>query len=124
MPFPRAVYSNVFEIMPDFNELVHKVSLDSEFLNEHLQPAAKTDEFQRRLLDIYNSCCKEGIAQVCVRMCVYVCMYVRRACVCVYVCVCRRARAHARIRGRACACKCKCVRVRVCVCVCKQYKLY
>lgn len=63
MPFPRSVYSSVFEMMPDFNELVHKVSLDSEFLNEHLQPAAKTDEFQRRLLDIYNSCNKEGIAQ-------------------------------------------------------------
>ena len=36
----------VMEMMTDFNTLVHKVSLDAEFLNEHLQPVAKTDEFQ------------------------------------------------------------------------------
>ena len=33
-------------MMTDFNELVHKVSLDADFLNLHLQPVAKTDEFQ------------------------------------------------------------------------------
>jgi hypothetical protein len=33
-------------MMTDFNTLVHKVSLDAEFLNEHLQPVAKTDELQ------------------------------------------------------------------------------
>ncbi len=33
-------------MMTDFNELVHKVSLDADFLNQHLQPVAKTDEFQ------------------------------------------------------------------------------
>mmetsp|Transcript_38786 Transcript_38786/g.56994 ORF Transcript_38786/g.56994 Transcript_38786/m.56994 type:complete len:538 (+) Transcript_38786:41-1654(+) len=63
MPFPRAVYTHVWDIMTDFNELVHKVSLDSEFLNEQLLPVAKTDEFQRRLLEIYNACREEGIAQ-------------------------------------------------------------
>jgi len=63
MPFPRAVYTQVWSMMPDFNELVHKVSLDADFLNEQLQPVAKTDEFQRRLLEIYNVCREEGVAQ-------------------------------------------------------------
>ena len=63
MPFPRAVYNHVHSIMTDFNELVHKVSLDADFINFHLQPVAKTDDFQRRLLDIYNSCREEGVAQ-------------------------------------------------------------
>ena len=63
MPFPRAVYEQVHSVMTDFNELVHKVSLDHVFINEQLQPVAKTDDFQRRLLDIYNACREEGMAQ-------------------------------------------------------------
>jgi len=49
--------------MPDFNELVHKVSLDADFLNQVLKPATVSDEFTRRLLDIYNTCRVEGFAQ-------------------------------------------------------------
>jgi len=63
MPFPRSAYDHVKGLMVDFNELVHKVSLDAEFINRELKPVAVTDAFQRRLLDIYNTCREEGIAQ-------------------------------------------------------------
>ena len=47
----------------DFNYLVHRVSLDFEFLMEHLLPVAETDEFQDRLLKILKHVKEEGVRQ-------------------------------------------------------------
>ena len=47
----------------DFNNLVHTVSLDYEFLMEHLSPVAESDEFQDRLLKILKSVKEEGVRQ-------------------------------------------------------------
>jgi hypothetical protein len=63
MPFPRSAYNHVKDLMGDFNELVHKVSLDADFINRELTPVAATDDFQRRLLEIYNTCREEGFSQ-------------------------------------------------------------
>lgn len=63
MPFPRASFTRVYAVMEDFNALVHRVSLDHEFLNEHLEPVARSDDFQKRLLHIYNTCRTEGFRQ-------------------------------------------------------------
>ena len=63
MPFPRASFTRVYAVMEDFNALVHRVSLDHEFLNQHLEPVARSDDFQKRLLHIYNTCRTEGFRQ-------------------------------------------------------------
>lgn len=63
MPFPRAAFKRAYELVDDFNALVHSVSLDHAFLNGHLAPVAKSDEFQRKLLHIYNTCREEGFRQ-------------------------------------------------------------
>jgi hypothetical protein len=47
----------------DFNYLVHRVSLDYDFLMEHLLPVAESDQFQDRLLKILKSVKEEGVRQ-------------------------------------------------------------
>ncbi len=63
MPLPRSAYEHVKGLMSGFNEMVHKVSLDADFINRELKPVAVTDDFQRHLLEIYNTCREEGVAQ-------------------------------------------------------------
>eukprot|EP00286_Rhodomonas_abbreviata_P004434 CAMPEP_0181333356 /NCGR_PEP_ID=MMETSP1101-20121128/25629_1 /TAXON_ID=46948 /ORGANISM="Rhodomonas abbreviata, Strain Caron Lab Isolate" /LENGTH=483 /DNA_ID=CAMNT_0023443153 /DNA_START=123 /DNA_END=1574 /DNA_ORIENTATION=+ len=63
MPFPRPVYQQVVGLVEDFNTLVHRVSVDHEFLNRHLAETAKFDEFQARTLKLANAVREEGIRQ-------------------------------------------------------------
>jgi len=63
MPFPRPVYQQVTGLVDDFNQLIHKVSLDHAFLNEHLTEASKFDEFQDRTLKLFNLVREEGVRQ-------------------------------------------------------------
>ncbi|EKX51365.1 hypothetical protein GUITHDRAFT_102635 [Guillardia theta CCMP2712] len=63
MPFPRQTYHLVKDIMRDFNNLVHKVSMNRGFLNEHLSSVARSDEFQRNYLQIFNTVADEGVRQ-------------------------------------------------------------
>ena len=61
--FADSHFKRAYELVDDFNALVHSVSLDHAFLNGHLAPVAKSDEFQRKLLHIYNTCREEGFRQ-------------------------------------------------------------
>ncbi|PIN14959.1 Glutathione synthetase [Handroanthus impetiginosus] len=52
-PFPESHWKQACEVAPIFNELVDRVSLDAEFLQESLSRIKKVDAFTSRLLDIH-----------------------------------------------------------------------
>ncbi|XP_047310495.1 glutathione synthetase, chloroplastic [Impatiens glandulifera] len=54
MPFPEKHWIQACEVAPIFNELVDRVSLDGEFLQDTLSRTKKADEFTSRLLDIHS----------------------------------------------------------------------
>lgn len=50
--FPRGLYQRAMDLMPTFNEMVHTIAQDIDFLRESLKGV--DDEFTRRLLDIHE----------------------------------------------------------------------
>lgn len=54
MSFPKVYWEQALELAPLFNELVHRVSLDGEFLQQTLSRTKEVDSFTRRLLDIHS----------------------------------------------------------------------
>ncbi|GER53544.1 methyltransferase [Striga asiatica] len=52
-PFPESHWKQACEVAPIFNELVDRVSLNSEFLQESLSRTKRVDAFTARLLDIH-----------------------------------------------------------------------
>ncbi|XP_058077864.1 glutathione synthetase, chloroplastic isoform X1 [Magnolia sinica] len=53
-PFPQSHWRQACELAPIFNELVDRVSLDGEFLQDSLSRTKKVDAFTSRLLDIHS----------------------------------------------------------------------
>ncbi|GAU11551.1 hypothetical protein TSUD_345420 [Trifolium subterraneum] len=53
-PFPQTKWNQASDLAPIFNELVDRVSLDGQFLQESLSRTKKVDEFTSRLLDIHS----------------------------------------------------------------------
>ncbi|OEL30348.1 Glutathione synthetase, chloroplastic [Dichanthelium oligosanthes] len=53
MSFPRFYWDQALELAPLFNELVDRVSLDGEFLQQTLARTKQVDLFTKRLLDIH-----------------------------------------------------------------------
>ncbi|XP_032897692.1 glutathione synthetase-like isoform X1 [Amblyraja radiata] len=62
-PVPTRLFNQAFEVQQDFNLLVDKISMDSEFLKNSLASTAEADEFTARLFNIYTRVLDEGIAQ-------------------------------------------------------------
>ncbi|TVU51776.1 hypothetical protein EJB05_03220 [Eragrostis curvula] len=58
MSFPRVYWDQALELAPLFNELVDRVSLDGEFLQQTLARTKQVDFFTRRLLDIHSEMMK------------------------------------------------------------------
>ncbi|KAL5224579.1 hypothetical protein ABZP36_011218 [Zizania latifolia] len=58
MSFPKAYWDQALELAPLFNELVDRVSLDGDFLQEKLARTKDVDSFTRRLLDIHSKMMK------------------------------------------------------------------
>ncbi|WOL17747.1 glutathione synthetase, chloroplastic [Canna indica] len=54
MPFPKSYWRQACELAPIFNELVDRVSLDADFLQNSLSRTKKVDGFTSRLLDIHS----------------------------------------------------------------------
>ncbi|KAL3538002.1 hypothetical protein ACH5RR_001368 [Cinchona calisaya] len=54
MSFPESHWKQACEAAPIFNELVDRVSLDANFLQDSLSRTKKVDEFTSRLLDIHS----------------------------------------------------------------------
>ncbi|PSS10160.1 Glutathione synthetase [Actinidia chinensis var. chinensis] len=54
MSFPESHWRQACELAPIFNELVDRVSLDGEFLQDSLSRTKKVDAFTSRLLDIHS----------------------------------------------------------------------
>ncbi|PSS24909.1 Glutathione synthetase [Actinidia chinensis var. chinensis] len=54
MSFPESHWGQACELAPIFNELVDRVSLDGEFLQNSLSRTKKVDAFTSRLLDIHS----------------------------------------------------------------------
>ncbi|KAL6641674.1 hypothetical protein ACP70R_019855 [Stipagrostis hirtigluma subsp. patula] len=54
MSFPKTYWDQALELAPLFNELVDRVSLDGEFLQQTLARTKQVDLFTRRLLDIHS----------------------------------------------------------------------
>ncbi|XP_020527125.1 glutathione synthetase, chloroplastic isoform X1 [Amborella trichopoda] len=52
--FPQSDWRQACDLAPLFNELVDRVSLDAEFIQESLSRTKKVDEFTGRLLDIHS----------------------------------------------------------------------
>ncbi|PRP74430.1 hypothetical protein PROFUN_06559 [Planoprotostelium fungivorum] len=61
-PIPRSSYEKVWDFAPELNVLVHRVSLDHEFLLKHLEGVVE-DEFTASLIDIYKKVLEKGIKQ-------------------------------------------------------------
>lgn len=53
-PFPRCEFEKAVRLQTFFNELMHWVALDSEFLRETLASTIKVDEFTRKLFNIHE----------------------------------------------------------------------
>ncbi|KAF0896836.1 hypothetical protein E2562_028133 [Oryza meyeriana var. granulata] len=51
--FPASFWKQACELAPIFNDLVDRVSLDGEFLQDSLSRARQVDDFTARLLDIH-----------------------------------------------------------------------
>ncbi|KAG2620310.1 glutathione synthetase, chloroplastic-like isoform X1 [Panicum virgatum] len=54
MSFPRFYWDQALELAPLFNELVDRVSLDGEFLQQSLARTKQVDLFTKKLLDIHS----------------------------------------------------------------------
>ncbi|KAJ0975681.1 hypothetical protein J5N97_017646 [Dioscorea zingiberensis] len=52
--FPKGLWRQACELAPIFNELVDRVSLDGQFLQDSLSRTMKVDAFTGRLLDIHS----------------------------------------------------------------------
>lgn len=61
--FPRDEFDKAIQIQTLFNELMHKVAHDHEFLTETLSKTIQVDEFTRKLFEIYEIVYKEGFTQ-------------------------------------------------------------
>lgn len=71
--FRRKDFNTVLEIQTVFNELVHKIAYDKEFLSNCLKETIKVDEFTKRLFDIYETIENEGgSAQVRIIICILI----------------------------------------------------
>ncbi|CAL5330299.1 unnamed protein product [Camellia sinensis] len=60
MSFPERQWRQACELAPIFNELVDRVSLDANFLQESLSRTKKADTFTSRLLDIHSKMLESG----------------------------------------------------------------
>uniref|UniRef100_A0A0D9XYB6 Glutathione synthetase n=1 Tax=Leersia perrieri TaxID=77586 RepID=A0A0D9XYB6_9ORYZ len=58
MSFPKVYWDQAVELAPLFNELVDRVSLDGDFLQETLARTKEVDSFTARLLDIHSKMMK------------------------------------------------------------------
>lgn len=60
----QVFYSNTkYSHMQDMNELYFRISWDYDFIRESHRQVVLTDEFTRKLMDIYTHIYKENIAQ-------------------------------------------------------------
>ncbi|KAJ4968936.1 hypothetical protein NE237_015637 [Protea cynaroides] len=59
-PFPQFHWQQACQLAPLFNELVDRVSLDGEFLQESLSRTKEVDVFTGRLLDIHSKMLKNN----------------------------------------------------------------
>ncbi|GLJ08396.1 hypothetical protein SUGI_0087980 [Cryptomeria japonica] len=62
-PFPETCWSQACDLVPLFNELVDRVSMDGIFLQESLSGTRKVDDFTARLLDIHSKTLQDNIRQ-------------------------------------------------------------
>eukprot|EP01134_Creolimax_fragrantissima_P002824 CFRG2824T1 len=62
-PYPLAEFKRAVELQPLLNKMVHKVSMDTDFLHNTLRKAAEGDHFTMKLLDIHATALEHGITQ-------------------------------------------------------------
>ncbi|KAG5541326.1 hypothetical protein RHGRI_021233 [Rhododendron griersonianum] len=60
MSFPENHWKQACEVSPIFNELIDRVSLDGEFLQESLSRTKMVDAFTSRLMDIHSQMLENG----------------------------------------------------------------
>ncbi|XP_057291485.1 glutathione synthetase-like [Hydractinia symbiolongicarpus] len=60
-PFPTYLYDEAMMVQKDFHTLVHRASLDHEFIHSSLKSVIVHDEFTKRQYEIYDQVRKEGI---------------------------------------------------------------
>ncbi|XP_012281091.1 glutathione synthetase isoform X2 [Orussus abietinus] len=61
--YPRSEFQKAVEIQTVLGALMHKVAHDYDFLKESLKSTIKSDEFTKKLFDIYETVYKEGFTQ-------------------------------------------------------------
>lgn len=60
---PRGVFEQALAVQTHYNLLVDKISQDTQFLEEALASTVESDDFTRRLFNIYRQTTKEGRSQ-------------------------------------------------------------
>lgn len=53
-PFPKTCFEEAYRLQPLFNDLVERMANSDAFITDSLERVVKSDEFTKRLLDIYN----------------------------------------------------------------------
>ncbi|KAG5541328.1 hypothetical protein RHGRI_021233 [Rhododendron griersonianum] len=64
MSFPENHWKQACEVSPIFNELIDRVSLDGEFLQESLSRTKMVDAFTSRLMDIHSQMLENGKREI------------------------------------------------------------
>ncbi|XP_033626779.1 glutathione synthetase-like [Asterias rubens] len=62
-PVPRELFEKVVRIQTHINLLMHKVAEDREFLTSSLKSTIQTDDFTRKLFEIYEDVHKDGFTK-------------------------------------------------------------
>ncbi|KAI9146466.1 eukaryotic glutathione synthase [Paraphysoderma sedebokerense] len=62
-PFPKKCYTHAKDLQHLFNLLVHKISLDHQFLEDVMETLSKVDDFTGRLYEIYKVKRSKGKSQ-------------------------------------------------------------
>uniref|UniRef100_A0A7E4ZSA1 Glutathione synthetase n=1 Tax=Panagrellus redivivus TaxID=6233 RepID=A0A7E4ZSA1_PANRE len=62
-PFPRKLYDQAMEVQGDMMTLYHRISWSHDFLIEAHKEVVKTDEFTRKLVEIYETVWAAGVPQ-------------------------------------------------------------
>ncbi|CEF69695.1 Glutathione synthetase [Strongyloides ratti] len=62
-PFPKNLYIQALKVQPIMNKLYFKISLDYEFLKSSLKCVIDTDDFTKKLFNIYDIVMKESLKQ-------------------------------------------------------------
>lgn len=62
-PFPKDHFNRAVDLQTTINDMFNRIAHDDQFLEESLQPVCNVDDFTSQLLQIHQTCLKDGYSQ-------------------------------------------------------------